>query len=88
MCAPRASSSSHRLGCHGAAAPVQEVLREVLAQGRSLVRFKGGAQLRGVVASARNVGIFLHLKISSDCLVCCWDMSGSSPVRWADVYGS
>ena len=53
-----------------------------------LVQFKEGPSYGGTVADARNVGVFLHLKISSDCLVCCWDMSGSSPVRWADVYGS
>ena len=88
MCAPRMSPSDHRLGCHNAGALMEGVLREILANWGFLVRFKEGTQLRGTVRDARNVSIFLHLKISSDCLVGGWDMSGSSPVRWADVYGS
>ena len=47
MSAPRTSSSCHPLGCHVAAAPLQEVLRVVLANPGFLVQFKEGAQLWG-----------------------------------------
>ena len=56
----RTSPPDHCLWCHGAAAPVQEVLRAILANWSFLVRFKGGPQLRGMVAAARKDSIFLH----------------------------
>ena len=57
---PRTSPPDHCLWCHGAAAPVQEVLRAILANWSFLVRFKRGPQLRGTVADARKVSIILH----------------------------
>ena len=57
---PRTSPPDHCLCCHGAAAPVQEVLRAILANRGFLVQFKEGAQLRGMAAVARRHSVFLH----------------------------
>ena len=51
------SSSGHFLGCHGAAALVQEVPREIPAKRSLLAQFKEVAQLWGIGTDARNVGV-------------------------------
>ena len=41
---------------------MQEVLRAILAKQGFLVQFKEGAQLRGMAANARNVGVFFMVR--------------------------
>ena len=82
-CVPRTSSPRHHASCHDAAGLMQEVLRAILANAGFLDRFKEWAQLRGTVPDARKVGIFLHLKITSDRLFDSRATSSSSPGRWA-----
>ena len=74
LAAPRASSSSHYLGCHGVTAHVREVLRATVAGRSFLVQFKEGVAT-GVLRRCKKILSFLAWGFKE--LRWCLELSGT-----------